>query len=74
MHFTEFSQWLVFIRGPLAGNHNHKNKTTNTYNTVILIHILSEPKKNSEDNVQLNHNHVSVYRVELILNKILVLI
>jgi len=35
MHCTEFSQWLVSIRSPLAGNRNH-SKTQNTYNTMIL--------------------------------------
>ncbi len=61
MHCTEFSQWLVSIRSPLPGNRDHC-KTQKTYNTMILIHIISEPL----------HNRVSVYRVELILNKILV--
>ncbi len=58
MHCNEFSQWLVSIRSPLAGNRNHSK----THITMILIHIITEPL----------HNHVSVYRVELILNKILV--
>ncbi len=41
MHCAEFSQCLVSIRSPLAGNCNH-SKTQKTYNTIILIHIISD--------------------------------
>ncbi len=61
MHCTEFSQWLVSIRSPLAGNRNH-SKTQKNIQYNDIIHIISEAL----------HDHVSVYRVELILNKILV--